>query len=208
MTADVRNPSPTKFRLSAAVVQRLLPIRPPYLMIDRVDAFDPGATPTLRSSRALSVNDPVFVGHFPDLAVLPGAQILESMAQSSGVLAAIVLVQRAFESAGHSPDEALEALLNLDRGLRLDPRYRPALDIALVTALQGLERGRVGMLASSQLKFLHPVFPGDHLEFVTRAVRESGSVWHFEVDAEVGGAPVARGALTTALVSSRLPATP
>ena len=62
-----------------ALVGRLLPQRPPFLMVDRVDAFAPGDRPAVRASRFLTANESFFAGHFPDLPIMPGALLLEGV---------------------------------------------------------------------------------------------------------------------------------
>ncbi len=65
-------------------ILKILPHRPPMLLIDRADDCVPGV-----SSKASLYIDPawdVFRGHFPDAPVLPGVYLLESMAQSADLL--------------------------------------------------------------------------------------------------------------------------
>ena len=67
-------------------IMRLLPHRYPFLLIDRVLAFDTGAG-TLTALKNVTINEPFFTGHFPDVPVMPGVLILEAMAQAAGLLA-------------------------------------------------------------------------------------------------------------------------
>lgn len=60
-------------------IRRLLPQKWPMLMVDRVTALTMGERAT--GVKFVSGNDIWFVGHFPDRAVLPGALIIEGMAQ-------------------------------------------------------------------------------------------------------------------------------
>ncbi len=62
-----------------------LPHRYPFLMIDRVVQCDPGKS--LTAIKNVTINEPHFQGHFPQLPVMPGVLILEAMAQATGVLA-------------------------------------------------------------------------------------------------------------------------
>lgn len=63
----------------------LLPHRYPMLLIDRV--LDYTAHEQLSSIKNVTVNEPFFVGHFPQKPVMPGVLILESLAQACGMLA-------------------------------------------------------------------------------------------------------------------------
>src|SRR6185369_14252152 len=66
-------------------IQKLLPHRYPFLLVDRVVSIDPGKT--LRAYKNVSVNEPFFEGHFPGHPVMPGVLILEALAQASAILA-------------------------------------------------------------------------------------------------------------------------
>ena len=66
-------------------IQALLPHRYPFLLIDRVTDFEEGKY--LIGLKNVSVNEPQFTGHFPQLPVFPGVLILEAMAQATGLLA-------------------------------------------------------------------------------------------------------------------------
>jgi 3-hydroxyacyl-[acyl-carrier-protein] dehydratase len=63
----------------------LLPHRYPFLLVDRVIAFE--KYKFLRAVKNVSVNEPFFQGHFPGKRIFPGVLILEAMAQATGILA-------------------------------------------------------------------------------------------------------------------------
>lgn len=64
-------------------IQKILPHRPPFLLIDRVEELEPGNRAIGR--KCVSMNEPFFQGHFPGKAVMPGVIILESLAQMGAV---------------------------------------------------------------------------------------------------------------------------
>jgi 3-hydroxyacyl-[acyl-carrier-protein] dehydratase len=69
----------------------LLPHRYPFLLIDRVLELDGERTLTLKN---VTVNEPFFTGHFPQLPVMPGVLIVEALAQSAAILALVIIGTR------------------------------------------------------------------------------------------------------------------
>jgi 3-hydroxyacyl-[acyl-carrier-protein] dehydratase len=76
---------PPKPLLDVEAIQKILPHRPPFLLVDRVVALEPGAK--LVAWKSVTMNEPFFVGHFPGKPVMPGVLILEALAQACGLLA-------------------------------------------------------------------------------------------------------------------------
>ncbi|MBK1735084.1 3-hydroxyacyl-[acyl-carrier-protein] dehydratase FabZ [Halorhodospira abdelmalekii] len=72
-------------RTDIAGIMELLPHRYPMLLIDRVLSYTPHEH--LVSIKNVTINEPFFVGHFPQKPVMPGVLILESLAQACGMLA-------------------------------------------------------------------------------------------------------------------------
>lgn len=66
-------------------LQQLLPHRYPFLLIDRVTAYEPEKT--LTAIKNVTINEPFFQGHFPGFPVMPGVLIIEALAQAAGTLA-------------------------------------------------------------------------------------------------------------------------
>lgn len=65
-------------------IQQLIPHRYPMLLVDRVLDYEKGKW--LHAIKNVTFNEPVFTGHFPELAIFPGVLILESLAQATGLL--------------------------------------------------------------------------------------------------------------------------
>jgi beta-hydroxyacyl-ACP dehydratase FabZ len=72
--------------LNITDIQRLLPHRYPFLLVDRVLEIDPGKR--LVAIKNVTINEPFFNGHFPGAPVMPGVLIVEAMAQACGLLVA------------------------------------------------------------------------------------------------------------------------
>jgi 3-hydroxyacyl-[acyl-carrier-protein] dehydratase len=62
-------------------IQKVIPHRFPFLLIDKVLDLRPNEK--LVALKNVSVNEPYFVGHFPDEKVMPGVLIIEAMAQAA-----------------------------------------------------------------------------------------------------------------------------
>ncbi len=66
-------------------IQRILPHRFPFLLVDRVTGLEPGTS--LTGYKNVTIGEQIFQGHFPGHPIYPGVMILEGMAQAGGILA-------------------------------------------------------------------------------------------------------------------------
>lgn len=66
-------------------IQKILPHRYPFLLIDKVIDLVPNDSIT--AIKNVTIGEPVFQGHFPSHPIYPGVMIIEGMAQAGGVLA-------------------------------------------------------------------------------------------------------------------------
>jgi 3-hydroxyacyl-[acyl-carrier-protein] dehydratase len=64
-------------------IQEILPHRYPFLLVDRIEELEPERIVGIKN---VTINEPFFIGHFPDFPVMPGVLIVEAMAQVAGVL--------------------------------------------------------------------------------------------------------------------------
>ena len=67
-------------------ILELIPHRPPFLLIDRVENIVPNTSAC--GVKAITSTEPHLAGHFPSHPIMPGVLIIESMAQTAGVLIA------------------------------------------------------------------------------------------------------------------------
>jgi len=85
-------------------IQKLLPHRYPFLLVDRVLSIEAGKS--LRAYKNVSVNEPFFNGHFPGHPVMPGVLVLEALAQASAILA--------YRTTGFDPADKVTYLMAID----------------------------------------------------------------------------------------------
>jgi 3-hydroxyacyl-[acyl-carrier-protein] dehydratase len=71
------------------LIQRILPHRYPFLLVDRVVDID--GTSSAVGIKNVSMNEPHFQGHFPGTPIMPGVTIVEAMAQTSAVMVGVAL---------------------------------------------------------------------------------------------------------------------
>jgi len=65
-------------------ILKVLPHRYPFLLVDKIIKLVPDET--IVALKNVTINEPFFQGHFPDMPIMPGVLILEAMAQAGGIL--------------------------------------------------------------------------------------------------------------------------
>lgn len=66
-------------------ILKILPHRYPILLVDRVTSLEPFKC--IEGYKNITINEQVFLGHFPSKAIYPGVMIIEGLAQAGGILA-------------------------------------------------------------------------------------------------------------------------
>ncbi len=82
-------------------IQKILPHRFPFLLVDRVTSITPNES--LVAYKNVTIGEQIFQGHFPGHPIYPGVMILEGMAQAGGILA--------FESMDMNEEEAAQKVV-------------------------------------------------------------------------------------------------
>lgn len=67
-------------------IKKVLPHRYPFLLVDRILSV---SADEIRAVKNVTANEPFFIGHFPELAVMPGVLQIEAMAQAAGLIVAM-----------------------------------------------------------------------------------------------------------------------
>jgi 3-hydroxyacyl-[acyl-carrier-protein] dehydratase len=76
--------SPEAIDVDVKGIMRMIPHRPPFLMIERVEGMRTDVEAT--GVKMVSIGEPYFQGHFASDPVMPGVLIIEAMAQTAAVL--------------------------------------------------------------------------------------------------------------------------
>lgn len=69
--------------LGITEIQKIIPHRHPFLLIDKIEELDAGVRAV--GYKSVTYNEPYFAGHFPQEPVMPGVLIIEALAQTGAV---------------------------------------------------------------------------------------------------------------------------
>ena len=72
--------------MNRSEIEAMIPHRPPFLFLDRVEELEPGVRCVAWMS--LDAENTIFSGHFPGRPIVPGVLIIEAVAQTAGVMMA------------------------------------------------------------------------------------------------------------------------
>jgi 3-hydroxyacyl-[acyl-carrier-protein] dehydratase len=75
---------PVQLPVDLTAIQKLLPHRYPFLLVDRVIELEPHKR--VLAYKNVTNNEPFFNGHFPGHPVMPGVLVIEALAQAGGLL--------------------------------------------------------------------------------------------------------------------------
>lgn len=76
--------SEIKTTFTSEEIQKLLPHRYPFLLVDKIIDYIPGKKAV--GVKNVTINEPHFSGHFPGRPLMPGVLIVEAMAQVGGIV--------------------------------------------------------------------------------------------------------------------------
>ena len=186
-----------KLSLGPEIVQRLMPHRRPYLMVDRIVSFSSEPAPCLRTVKYLSVNEPFFDGHFPRIALMPGAMSFEGLGQTAHLLAVICALRDGLLALGSSEQELFDGLANVEYGYTLNPAFKPEKAGDFNRIVDKLAASSYGMVGAAHLKFLEPVFPGNPVEFEAALSGTFDDYQNFQVEAFVNCRTKVKGTLSS-----------
>jgi 3-hydroxyacyl-[acyl-carrier-protein] dehydratase len=140
-------------QLNFEQIKELIPQRFPFIMIDKVLEVEPGKEAI--AIKNVSGNEKFFIGHFPDNAIMPGALIIEAMAQT-----AIILFAAKRSNPSESPSSAA-----LEKGsITSSPTLERGGEGGFSDEKKGSHNQPIYFLGSVKARFFHPVVPGDQLK--------------------------------------------
>lgn len=84
---DERSNMSTPTTADIHLIQKVLPHRYPFLLVDKVHSID--GTSSAVGIKNVTMNEPHFQGHFPGSPIMPGVTIVEAMAQTAGVMCGV-----------------------------------------------------------------------------------------------------------------------
>lgn len=121
-------------------IKMILPHRYPFLFIDRVVNF---TDKKIEAIKNVTVDEPFFIGHFPDYPLMPGVIMIEAMAQASGILIAKLFSQT------EKKDKNLPLFLGIEKA-RFRKKVRPGDQLRIFCEITSLK----GKIAKAQGKIL------------------------------------------------------
>lgn len=121
----------SKVVMDVVEIRKYLPHRYPFLLIDRViDLVEGDYIVALKN---VSINEEVFLGHFPQFPVFPGVMIIEAMAQACGVLG--------FKTMDKTPEEGSIYLFAGIDDVRFKRQVTPGDQVAIKATIVSEKRG-------------------------------------------------------------------
>ncbi|NEP59641.1 MAG: 3-hydroxyacyl-ACP dehydratase FabZ [Symploca sp. SIO2G7] len=120
-------------------IQKILPHRYPFALVDRIIEYVPGKLAV--GIKNVTFNEPYFQGHFPGRPIMPGVMIVEAMAQVGG----IVLTQLPDDMDGN-----LFVFAGIDK-VRFRRQVVPGDQLVMTTELLSIKRRRFGKMQASAL---------------------------------------------------------
>ena len=165
---------PGRYVLNVDQIQKFLPHRAPFLMVDRILEIKPNGALTDMSPgnmpgtqvvglKNLSFNEPFFQGHFPGFAIFPGVLMIEAMAQVASF------------------------------------SIYPYVEKDLAKFTRDFQCILVGV---DSVRFRKPSVPGDSIRIQTTVTKCRGRLWVFNCEASVDGQKVAEAEIMANMITS------
>jgi 3-hydroxymyristoyl/3-hydroxydecanoyl-(acyl carrier protein) dehydratase len=176
------------------VIERLLPHRPPFLMVESVAAYAGGEAPTLNAERFIHSSESVFAGAKPPLC-WPSLYVIEGLGQSCNLLSLIWTLERNFAVNGLDAEMIGSALMSMEAN---DGDYTTELLSKFLGGGAMKISSKIGLLASVDVEITGRVCAGELLRYEVRRSHVVGELSRFTVRACVGERVIVHGAIVGA----------
>ena len=166
-------------------IKKLIPQRFPFIMIDKVLELDPGNYAI--SMKNITANDSFFPGHFPENPIMPGALIIEAMAQTAIVLFAYSPSPNSANDTFHSSNSVKNppSSHHSDK----EPPSLPPFDKkgmgGFSNEIKEQNKKPLYYFGSVKARFFQPVVPGDQLKIKVVNVKSLPTGAFVEAEASV-----------------------
>lgn len=124
--------------LSIDQIRKLLPHRYPFLLVDRVLEREIGQR--VVAIKNVTINEPFFQGHYPEIPVMPGVMIVEAMAQVGGL------------AVGGAPEDNVVPLLAAIEKVRFRAVVKPGDQLVITATVQAMRAGIVKIAAQAEVE--------------------------------------------------------
>jgi len=121
--------------LNTTQIKNYLPHRYPFLLLDKIVSCVPGES--IVALKNVTVNEPFFLGHFPQRPLMPGVLIIEAMAQAAAILGVI----SGAESRQNNLEDTLYYLVGVDKARfrkTVEPGDQLILEVRFVTVRRNI----------------------------------------------------------------------
>jgi len=122
-----------------------LPHRYPIILVDRVLEIEPGKR--IAALKNVTINEPVFMGHFPHYPVMPGVLIVEALAQAAAILSFVSFEKR----ADHNSVYYFAGIDNARFKRPVGPGDQLRLEVELLRDMRGVGKFRARATVDGQL---------------------------------------------------------
>jgi 3-hydroxyacyl-[acyl-carrier-protein] dehydratase len=130
-------------------IETMIPHRPPFLWIDRVEELEPGVRCV--AVKFIDPADPIFAGHFPAQPILPGVLLIEAVAQTAGVMLGSAAPQGAPELALLAAVNRFKFFKPVTPGRELRIETKKLTDAGKMAYITGTVYGDGEIVASGEL---------------------------------------------------------
>lgn len=134
--------------LSNVEIQKIIPHRYPFLLVDRIIELEPGKKAV--GIKNVTVNEPFFQGHFPGFPIMPGVLIVEALAQTAG----IAVNAEAASAQGASDDAKLGVFASID-AMKFKKQVMPGdtlrLEAEILSSKMGIVKAKVKATVDDKL---------------------------------------------------------